>query len=104
MKKQERINMDLKKSFIVVFIGFVGFLSMAQADTIPEWFLPFSDTVYRQVQNSDQVLRLYTEIKQRAFQSFYLKKGTSHRETDVVSITNRILLGVKWTFWNKGGI
>jgi hypothetical protein len=34
--------------------------------------------------------------------SFYLKSGTSHRKTNVASITNRIFLGVKYTFLDKG--
>jgi tetratricopeptide (TPR) repeat protein len=64
-----RINMVLKKYFIM-FIWFFGVLSVSQADTMPEWFLPFIDTVYGQVQNSAQVLPLYTEITQRAVQSY----------------------------------
>jgi tetratricopeptide (TPR) repeat protein len=51
-------------------ICFFGTLSMSRADTIPQWFLPFSDTVYGQVQNNTQVLRLYTEVTQRAVQSY----------------------------------
>jgi tetratricopeptide (TPR) repeat protein len=43
---------------------------MSRADTISQWFLPFSDTVYGQVQNNAQVLRLYTEVTQRAVQSY----------------------------------
>jgi tetratricopeptide (TPR) repeat protein len=62
--------MALKKCFVVVGIGFFCALSMARADTIPQWFLPFSDTVYGQVQNSTRVLPLYTEVKQRAIQSY----------------------------------
>jgi hypothetical protein len=34
--------------------------------------------------------------------SLYLKSGTSHRKTNVASITNRILLGVKYIFLDKG--
>jgi hypothetical protein len=34
--------------------------------------------------------------------SLYFKGGTSHRKTNVVSITNRIILGVKWVFLDKG--
>jgi tetratricopeptide (TPR) repeat protein len=62
--------MVLKKYFIIMFIWFFGVLSMSQADTMPEWFLPFSDMVYGQVQNSAQVLPLYTEIKQQALQTY----------------------------------
>jgi hypothetical protein len=62
--------MGLKKCFIFTYFIFSGALSMVQADTIPQWFLPFSDTVYGQVQNSAQVFHLYTEVKQRAVQSY----------------------------------
>jgi hypothetical protein len=34
--------------------------------------------------------------------SFYLKSGRSQREINVVSITNRILVGVKYTFLDRG--
>jgi tetratricopeptide (TPR) repeat protein len=62
--------MGLQKCFFFVCISLFGSLSMARADIIPQWFLPLSDTVYGQVQNSAQVFLLYTEVKQRAFQSY----------------------------------
>jgi hypothetical protein len=34
--------------------------------------------------------------------SLYIKSGTSHRKTNVVSIADRIMLGVQWTFLNQG--
>jgi tetratricopeptide (TPR) repeat protein len=64
------MQMVLTKRSIFVFLGFLGALSIAQADTIPEWFLTFSDTVYGQVQTSARVLHLYTEVKQQATQSY----------------------------------
>ncbi|AEF85458.1 conserved hypothetical protein [Treponema primitia ZAS-2] len=33
--------------------------------------------------------------------SLYIKTGTSHRRANVVSVADRILLGVQWTFLNK---
>jgi tetratricopeptide (TPR) repeat protein len=59
-----------KIKFISVFIVFFGILPASRADTIPEWFIPFSDTVYGQAQDSVQVLRLYTEVKHQAVQSY----------------------------------
>jgi tetratricopeptide (TPR) repeat protein len=55
---------------LIVLICFFSVPSVSRADSIPEWFLPFSDTVYGQVQNSTQVLRLYTEVKQQAVRAY----------------------------------
>jgi hypothetical protein len=36
--------------------------------------------------------------------SFYLKSGDSQRKTNIVSIANRIILAVQWTFSDKGAL
>jgi hypothetical protein len=35
--------------------------------------------------------------------ALYLKSGRSDRTTDIVSVATRMILGVKWTFLDKGG-
>jgi hypothetical protein len=36
--------------------------------------------------------------------SLYLKGGTSHRKKNMISVTNRIIIALQWTFLDKGSI
>jgi tetratricopeptide (TPR) repeat protein len=78
-------------------MSFFNALSMSQADTIPEWFLPFSDTVYGQVQNSAQVLHLYTEVKQRALQSY------SGHQLYTLLAHSEYIMGLSFGYEGKNG-
>jgi hypothetical protein len=89
--------MELKKYFAFMFICFLCALSTLRADTIPQWFLPFSDTVYGQVQDSARALRLYTEVKQRAIQSY-----SGHQLYSLLSHSEYIM-GLSFGYEEKNG-
>jgi hypothetical protein len=59
--------MHIKQLALLFFFFPALFL---QAEIFPEWFLSFSDAVYGQVQERDQITYMYTEVMKMAVESY----------------------------------
>jgi tetratricopeptide (TPR) repeat protein len=58
----------MRIKYLILLLFFSAF--PLTAEILPEWFLPFSDAVYDQVKSRDQITRMYTEVMQKAVESY----------------------------------